>query len=120
MADKSSVNEVVVAEPHHRGSKAKLAISEKELGERVRKAVKDAAERDAESMRRLRIAIAGFTVALRDIGTSPEQVLIALKTVINNRSLVTIAPHVSDRTGESLREKISTWCIEEFFSNRAD
>ena len=97
-----------------------MTISEKELGERVRKAVKEAAERDAESMKRLRIAISSFTIALRDIGTSPEQVLIALKTAINKRSFVAIAPHVSDWTGESLREKISTWCIEEFFNTRGD
>jgi hypothetical protein len=54
-------------------------------------------------------------VALRDIGTTPERVLIALKTVINNRSFIAIAPHASDWSGDDLREKVSTWCIEAFF-----
>lgn len=104
----------------HDRREVQLAIPDEELGDRVRKAIQDAAERDAESMKRLRLAIASFTVALRDIGTTPEHVLIALKTVINNRSLVAVAPHDSDWSGESLREKISTWCIEEFFKEAAD
>jgi hypothetical protein len=92
-----------------------LAIPEAELCERLRAAVADAAARDAASMRRLRAAVASFTVALRDIGTTPERVLIALKTVINNRSFVAIAPHASDWNGDDLRERVSTWCIEAFF-----
>jgi hypothetical protein len=120
MTDKNSANEVLTAGPPHDRSKVRLAPSERDLGERVRRAVTDAAERDADSMKRLRVAVASFTIALRDIGTTPEQVLIALKTAINNRSFVPISPHVSDWTGEGLREKISTWCIEEFFNNRGD
>lgn len=92
-----------------------LAIPEAELCERLRAAVANAAARDAASMRRLRAAVASFTVALRDIGTTPERVLIALKTVINNRSFVAIAPHESDWSGNDLRERVSTWCIEAFF-----
>ncbi len=92
-----------------------LAIPEAELCERLRAAVADAALRDAASMRRLRAAVASFTVALRDIGTTPERVLIALKTVINDRSFIAIAPHVSDWNGDTLRERVSTWCIEAFF-----
>ena len=67
----------------------------------------------------LRLAVGRFTVALRDIGTTPERALIALKTVINNRSFVSIAPHISDWSGDELRQRVSTWCIEAFFRNEA-
>jgi hypothetical protein len=96
-----------------------LAIPEAELCDRLRQAAKDAAGRDAASMKRLRLAVGSFTVALRDIGTTPERVLIALKTVINNRSFVSIAPHVSDWSGDDLRQRASTWCIEAFFGKDA-
>jgi hypothetical protein len=117
MTNKTSAND---ADLSHDRNAARLAMSEKELGEHVRRAVRDAASRDAESMKRLRVAIASFTIALRDVGTTPEKVLIALKTVINERSFAATTAHVSDWTGESLREKISSWCIEEFFNNRGD
>ncbi|HVS59339.1 MAG TPA: hypothetical protein VHE82_01460 [Gemmatimonadaceae bacterium] len=110
--------EAVFAELHHATLALQLAIPEAELCERVRRAVEDAAARDAGSMKELRLAVRSFTVALRDIGTTPERVLIALKTVINNRTLVAIAPHASDWNGDELREKISTWCIEEFFRKK--
>jgi len=87
-----------------------------ELCEQLRLAVVRAASRDAASMAALRVAVRGFTVALRDEGTTPEAVLIILKTVIANRTLMTIAPHASDWRGDQLRERISTWCIEEYFS----
>lgn len=90
-----------------------LAIPQGEICDRVRRAVEDAATRDAYSMNELRLAVSSFTVALRDTGTTPEHVLIALKTVVNNRTLV--AAHSSDWNGDELREKISTWCIQEFF-----
>ena len=96
-----------------------LAIPEAELCDRLRQAVEDAAGRDAASMKQLRLAVGSFTVALRDIGTTPERVLIALKTVINNRSFVAIAPHVSDWNGDDLRQRASTWCIEAFFGKDA-
>lgn len=89
------------------------------LAERVREAVVAAARRDAKSMRELRLAINGFTIALREMGTTPERVLIALKTVINNRSLIAIPIRDSDQSGEYLRQQISTWCIEEFFRTDA-
>lgn len=110
--------ETVFADLHHATLALELAIPEAELCERLRKAVDDAAGRDANSMRSLRLAIRSFTLALREIGTSPEHVLIALKTVINNRTLVAIAPYASDWNGDELREKISTWCIEEFFRDK--
>ncbi len=110
--------DAVVAELHQAALALQLAIPEAELCERVRRAVEDAAARDAGSMKELRLAVRSFTVALRDIGTSPEHVLIALKTVINNRTLLAIAPHASDWNGDELREKISTWCIKEYFRKR--
>jgi hypothetical protein len=103
-----------VSKVHDERGELQLSTSEKE-SDRVRKALQNAAESDAESMRQLRLAITSFTVALRDIGTTPEHVLIALKTVINNRSLVADPPHLSDWSTQSLREKVSMWCIEEFF-----
>lgn len=96
-----------------------LAIPEAEICDRLRQAVLDAAARDAASMDQLRLAVGRFTVALRDIGTTPERALIALKTVINNRSFVSIAPHISDWSGDELRQRASTWCIEAFFRNEA-
>ena len=91
-----------------------------ELCERLRLAVQRAADRDAASMVALRVAVRGFTVALRGEGTTPEAVLIIVKSVITDRTLNLIAPHASDWRGDQLRERISTWCIEEYFSeNRA-
>ncbi len=59
-------------------------------------------------MKRLRLAVGSFTVALTDIGATPERVLIAPKTLINNRSFVSIAPPVSDWNGDDLRQRAST------------
>jgi hypothetical protein len=92
-----------------------LVIPPAELCQRLRSAVERAASRNAESMEALRAAVCGFTVALRDEGLTPEGVLVVLKTVVNNRSLLVIAPHVSDWNGDQLRERISTWCIKEYF-----
>lgn len=75
----------------------------------LRVAVDEAATRSAESMLALRIAVVGFTSDLRDTGMTPEAVLIALKKVVRQRT---------DFAGIMMREKISTWCIEEFFSQK--
>ena len=93
----------------------RLANPPAELCDRLRLAVERAAVKNAESMEGLRAAVADFTIALREQGTTPEAVLISLKNVIHNRSLPLILPHPSDRNSASLRETISTWCIEEFF-----
>ena len=70
-------------------------------------------------MAALRAAVREFTVTLREQGTTPEHVLIALKNVIYNRSFPAIAVHPTEwASGTRLHEKISTWCIEEFFSER--
>jgi len=89
-----------------------------EVCERLRLAVVRAADRDAASMAALRVAVRSFTVALRGEGTTPEAVLIILKTVITDRTLNLIAPHAADWRGDQLRERISTWCIEEYFSEK--
>ena len=87
--------------------------------EKLRVAVEQAAERSAESMAALRVAVREFTVVLRDEGTTPEHVLISLKNVIYNRSFPAIAVHPTEwASGTRLHEKISTWCIEEFFSEK--
>lgn len=72
----------------------------------LRVAVDEAATRSSESMLALRVAVVGFTSDLRDTGMTPEAVLIALKKVVRQRT---------DFAGIMMREKISTWCIEEFF-----
>ena len=70
-------------------------------------------------MAELRAAVREFTVALRDQGTTPEQVLISLKSVIYNRSFPAIAVHPTEwASGTRLHERISTWCIQEFFSEK--
>ena len=86
-----------------------------EVCEELYVAVERAATASSRSMRELRSAVERFTNALRDDGASPEEVLIALKTVINCRTFV-----VADPRGDvnDLREKISTWSIEEFFRDR--
>jgi hypothetical protein len=95
-----------------------VAIPDGELCVRLRMAVEEAASRDADSMNALRLAVRSFTVALRDDGATPERALITLKTVIHNRDFLLIAPHASDWTGDLLRQKITTWSIEEFFRER--
>ena len=99
----------------HRAALALLVtIPDAELSERLRMAVEVAAAGNADSMEGLRLAVSEFTVALKNAGTTPEAVLITLKTVIRNRSILGIAPHASDWRGQ-LREKVSTWCIDEYF-----
>lgn len=94
-----------------------LSIHPAEIGQRLLLAVEKAASKDAESMEALRLAVCSFTGKLRDAGTTPEHVLIVLKAVIHKRSVLVVAPHASDWTGQ-LREKISTWCIEEYFREK--
>lgn len=87
--------------------------------EKLRLAVEHAAGRSAESMAALRDAVREFTIVLKDEGTTPEHVLISLKNVIYNRSFPAIAVHPTEwATGSRLHEKISTWCIEEFFREK--
>jgi hypothetical protein len=96
-----------------------VPVPSAEQCEKLRLAVEHAAGRSSESMRALRDAVREFTVVLRDQGTTPENVLIALKSVIYNRSFPAIAVHPTEwASGTRLHEKISTWCIEEFFREK--
>jgi hypothetical protein len=86
-----------------------------EVCEELYVAVEQAATASSRSMRELRSAVERFTKLLKDDGASPEEVLIALKTVINCRTFV-----VADPRGDvnDLRQQISTWSIEEFFKDK--
>jgi hypothetical protein len=93
-----------------------VAIDPVELEQKLRDAVRLAASRDAEVMRALRLAVCEFTFAHRSDGLTPESVLIALKKLIDDRTMPRITPHETDWNGERLREKISTWCIKAYFN----
>lgn len=115
MAEEKTSNQ---SEELHRSELALLvSIPSAELSERLRLGVQAAAAGNADAMEALRAAVQEFTVALKNAGTSPEAVLITLKTVIQNRSLLGITPHALDRKGQ-LREQVSTWCIDEYFRER--
>lgn len=92
-----------------------LPLPQAELCHRLRTAVEKAAMTNAESMEALRLSVCEFTTALREEGTTPEGVLISLKTFINERAFPVIPQHSSDWTGYQLREMMSTWSIKEFF-----
>jgi hypothetical protein len=96
-----------------------LVVPSAELCERLRLAVEDAATRDAKSMEDLRLRVFDFTTALREVGTTPEAVLITLKALINAGSLPPTARSHPDWSGYLLREKMSTWSIEAYFSDPA-
>lgn len=96
-----------------------IPIPPAEQCDRLRQALEDAANRSAESMEALQLAVREFTAVLKNEGNNPEHVLMALKAVIYNRSFPTIAVHPTEWAGGSrLHEKISTWCIEEFFKEK--
>lgn len=88
-----------------------------ELCEELQAAVENAALRSAGSIGALRLAVTRFTVALRDEGAKPEAVLIAIKSVINFRTFAAIGS-VQDWKPDELRQKISSWSIEDFFSEK--
>ena len=94
------------------------ALPPEELCTELHVAVARAAARSADSMAALRVAVRRFTVALQNDGATPEAVLIALKTVINSQTF-RVTPTRNDSSGEELRQLISTWSIEEFFSESA-
>ena len=94
------------------------ALPPEELCKELHVAVARAAARSADSMAALHVAVRRFTVALQNDGATPEAVLIALKTVINAQTF-RITPTSSDSSGEELRQMISRWSIEAFFSESA-
>jgi hypothetical protein len=92
-------------------------VSSSAVALRLLVALQQAASRDAMAMEALRIAVCEFTIALRDEGTTPERVLVTLKSVINQRTLPQFLSHSSDRNGTWLRESVSTWCIKSYFND---
>ena len=86
--------------------------------EELHMAVERAANRSAVSIDALRLAVRRFTIALRDDGAPPEAILIALKTVINTRTFEVMPTIAGDWGVDDLRHLVSTWSIEEFFSER--
>lgn len=94
----------------------KLALPAPALCDRLRIAMQHAAARDAESMEALRLSVCAFTAALKEEGTMPEAVLIALKSVINGGLIPPADRNHPDWSGYILRETMSTWCIDRYFS----
>lgn len=111
----SNSPEVLYAEVRRSARLLHLAIPSVELCEQFWHAVEKAAARDAESMQALRVTVCEITALLRDRGTAPETVLITIKALLNLRSVPLIAPHPSDWNGSAMRQKVSTWCIDEYF-----
>lgn len=95
-----------------------LAPPSEELCQRLLFAVQQAASNSYKSMETLRATVEEFTAALKKDGATPEAVLISLKTVINNRAFPFVDSREPYSTGDPLREKISTWSIQEFFRER--
>lgn len=96
-----------------------LTLPQAELCHRLRTAVEKAAVTNAQSMEALRLTVCEFTTVLKEEGTTPEGVLISLKTLINDRALPVVPQLSSDWTGYQLREMISTWSIKEFFKRES-
>ncbi len=101
--------------PEELGIESAVHASQAELSARLREAVENAATVSAGSLGELHLAIAEFTVALRDAGAQPETVLISLKAVINAQAFP--PPwRTSTWAGPRLRGTMSRWCIEEYFN----
>ena len=94
----------------------KEAISEATLSLRLRTAVERAASKSNDSMAALRIAVCAFTIALRNDGITPEEVLIRLKVAIRAETLSPLWT-TSSWSGPRLRETITTWCIQDYFGS---
>jgi|1185.fasta_scaffold15889_1 hypothetical protein len=99
-----------------RGQSARR-IAPDELCDELYIAVENAAVRSAGSINALRRAVKHFTVALRDDGAKPEAVLIAIKSVINSHAFQVVEYPRQDWTPDELQQQISTWSIQDFFSD---
>ncbi len=66
-------------------------------------------------MEALRVAVCEFTLALKEKGTSPEGVLVSLKSVLNDQTRSLVPGHPSDSGVYTLHETMSTWSIREYF-----
>ena len=95
-----------------------IGIAPDKLCDQLHIAVENAAMRSAGSINALREAVKAFTVALRDDGAKPETVLIAIKTVINSRTFPIVEYAKQDWSPDELQQQISTWSIQDFFSDR--
>jgi len=104
-----------VKSPEPGSQKPKQPIPDADLCDRLLNALEQAALDSSHSMEALRLAVSDFTAALRDQGTTPEAVLISLKSVINGRVVVPRRDLFADRRKPEIHEKISTWAIQEFF-----
>ena len=89
-----------------------------DLSDELQLAVEKAAMQSADSMNALRLAVMRFTAAMRDQGAQPEAVLIAVKSLINSRALMYVEDSRLNWRREELRQRISTWLIEEFFDEK--
>ena len=92
-----------------------------ELCDRLVAALEQAAIDRSLSMEALRLTVRDFTLALRQQGTTPEGVLISLKSVINHRrARPTLNQDFHDGPDPAIHEKISTWSIQEFFRDMVE
>jgi hypothetical protein len=101
----------------HSAKILRLAMPSQPACDRVREAVVNAAARDAESMELLRASVGHFTTEMRGAGATPEAVLISLKALVNAGVGPVISHTLDDWSGYILRDKMSTWCIDEYFSD---
>ena len=96
-------------------------LPEPEVCNRLVAALEQAALDSSHSMEALRLAVCDFTAALRQQGTTPEAVLISLKSVVNQRvPRVVPEPFYHDRPNPAIHEKMTTWSIQEFFRGMAE
>jgi hypothetical protein len=91
------------------------AITESEACEALRLAVLVAATRSAGSIKDLRIALEQFTVTFRELGTTPEGVLIRLKKIVEQRSTPGLTLRSAIELSPIIREQMTTWCIQDYF-----
>jgi len=89
-----------------------------DLSDELQFAVEKAAMQSADSMNALHLAVARFTASMRDQGAKPEEVLIAVKSLINSRALMYVEDARHNWRQEELRQRISTWLIQEFFDEK--
>lgn len=85
----------------------------------LRMALEAASRTDQQSMDRLRAAVCNYTALLRDKGTSIESALVSLKAVVNIHVVPRVAVDPAIHSRYTMKEMISRWAIEEYFSPSA-
>ena len=78
-------------------------------------AIARAASQDARSIKALNESVRRVTRELKQDGLTPEAVLIAVKTIIRSAGPLTSSADTLAWSNEQLRQRISTWCIKEYF-----